>query len=400
MFSTSESKIVFKFGYIFIFLLGFFLFSCEKEKNTNPGISQKYGVEIIDSLEIDHMGKLWLIDYDSSSERFLAWGNGQRDILILSKLGKVLSSFYIPIDGPNKVGGVTSLDLKDGEVRILEFGSDIIHFDANGEIVKKIDFPFFGFHLNGLAGDPYDELGNEIVFVRPEKYDSQDDLDWDELYESGFQRIYKMPILEVLDTISMETRLTMDFPNESMYQDGKFYGWMFPSVIKNGKDWILFFRGEMKFYHYREIGDEVVFRKSIDLKVCDAVPAVGVPFQKVDDFFDLESKTVAGRIYSILPTDHGFLVIYKKGLREDELLQFDLDNYKDRKEMESSNPYFLAVFDSGFNLIQNDISLPQGVVYSNFLSPKGNLMGLKDQEYFGVEEDKVVYYELGLETSN
>ncbi|WP_268034786.1 hypothetical protein [Algoriphagus sp. PAP.12] len=355
-------------------------------------------LKIIDSLEIDHLGRLWLTDYDSISEKFLGWGKGQRDVLILSKSGEVQSRFDIPLDGPNKVGDVTSRDFKNGEVRILEFGSRIVHFDIHGEFVRKIDFPFFGFHLNGLAGDPYYEIGEELAFVRPEKYDSKEDVDWDELYESGFQRIYQMPILEVLDTISMKTRLTMEFPKESMYQDGNFYGWMFPTVIKNGKDWILFFRGEMKFYHYREIGDEVVFSKTIDLKVSDAVPAVGVPFQRVDDFFDLESKTVAGRIYSILPTDHGFLAMYKKGVREDELLQFDLDNYEVRKEMESSNPYFLAFFDSEFNLIQNDINLPEGIVYSNFLSPKGNLMGLKDQDYFGVEEEKVVYYELELET--
>lgn len=356
-------------------------------------------VKIIDSLEIDHLGRLWLTDYDSISEKFLAWGSGQRDVLILSKSGDVQSRFDIPLDGPNKVGDVTSRDFKNGEVRILEFGSGIVHLNNKGEISRKIEFPFFGFHLNGLAGGPYYEIGEELAFVRPEKYDSQDEVDWDKLYESGFQRIYKMPILEVLDTVIMKSRLTMEFPKESMYQDGNFYGWMFPTVIKNGMDWLLFFRGEMKFYHYREIGGEVVFSKTVDLKVGDAVPALGVPFQKIDEYFEMESKTVAGRIYSIQPSRIGYLVLYRKGINEEKMDSFDLEIPKRISQIRLENPYFLAVFDKDFNLIQNDINLLEGIVYSNFLSPKGNLMGLKDPDYFGVEEDKVVYYELELETS-
>lgn len=359
-----------------------------------------YEAMIIDSLEIDHLGSLWLIDYDASTDQFLAWGKRQRDLVILNGKGAKLFELELPVDGPNKVAGITSLDYKDGEIRVLEFGSGIVYYDTLGEIVRKIDFPFFGFHLNGLAGDPYYKIGEEVAFVRPEKYGSQEEIDWEELYESGFQRIYKLPILEVLDTVSMKSRLTMEFPKESIYQDGNFYGWMFPTVIKNGKDWILFFRGEMQFYLYQEIEGDVVFKETIKIHEKDAVPMLGVPFDKVDEYFELERKTVPGRIYSILPSDHGLFVLYKKGLKEEELLQFELDNYEVRKEMESSNPYFLAVFDSEFKLIQNDISLPQGIVYSNLLSPNGNLIGLKDQDYFGVEEDKVVYYELGLESSN
>jgi hypothetical protein len=399
LFSILGSKLQLNYRWLCFIFLGFLLFSYQKNEGSSSSVSKELEVKIIDSLEVDHLGSLWLIDYDSISEKFLAWGSGQRDVLILSKLGKVLSSFDIPFDGPNKVGGITSLDFRNGEVRILEFGSSIVHFDIHGEFVRKIDFPFFGFHLNGLAGGPYYEIGEELAFVRPEKYDSQEDVDWDELYESGFQRIYKMPILEVLDTISMETRLTMDFPNESMYQDGNFYGWMFPTVIKNGMDWLLFFRGEMKFYHYHEIGGEVVFSKTADLKVRDAVPALGVPFQKVDEYFELESKTVAGRIYSILPSRIGYLVLYRKGINEEKMDSFDLEIPKRISQIRLANPYFLAVFDKDFNLIQNDINLPEGIVYSNFLSPKGSLMGLKDPDYFGVEEDKVVYYELELETS-
>lgn len=372
------------------------LFACQREKESDFSSEKEIEVGIIDSLEINHLGNLWFIDYDPLSERFLARGKGFRDLLIVSREGEVQSRFTIPSEGPRQVGSITSMDMKGAEIRVLEFGRGLIHFDTGGQIVRNIQFPFFGFHLNGISGDPYFELGEELAFLRPEKYDSQEDVDWDELYESGFQRMYNLPILEVLDTLTMKSRLSMEFPKESIYQDGNYYGWMFPTVIRQEKDWLLFFRGEMKFYHYREMGKEVVFNQTIELKVSDAVPAVGVPFQQMDDLFELETKTVAGRIYSIFPAESGFLVLYKKGFREDELLQFNLHDYEGREEMQRSNPYFLAVFDPEFNLIRNELVLPKGIIYSDFLSPKGNLLGLKDQDYFGVEEEKVIYYEIGI----
>lgn len=397
MYSILGSKIILRFCFVAFVLSG--SIACNPNGDRDSVNLSSYEARIMDSLLIDHLGNLWLLDYDFQSETYMSWGTGQRDLLLISKKGEIVSQFDIPSDGPNRIGSITSLDFENGEVRILENPGKIVHLNGDGEIVKKIDFPVYGFYLNGIAGDPYFPFKNEIAFVRPEKELSQEDIDWDEFYETGFQKIYQQPILEVLDTMSMKSRLTMEFPKESIYQDGKFYNWMFPTVTKEGKNWMLYFRGEMKFFLYQEVDNEIVFSQVVDLNVVDAVPAVGIPFDQIDEYDELRAKSVSGNIQSIIPTSDGYFVLYKKGLKEDEIKDFDLNSMQGRMAMQRSNPYFLALLDDEFNLIQNDIQLPKGVIYSRFLSPEGTLLGLKDQDYFGVEEDRNCYYFIAISVS-
>jgi uncharacterized protein YrrD len=54
----------------------------------------------------------------------------------------------------------------------------------------------------------------------------------------------------------------------------------------------------------------------------------------------------------------------------------------------------LAVFDQSLTLRENDIPLPKGLIYTNIVTEEGEILGLKNQDYFGEEKDQVVYYKL------
>ena len=62
-----------------------------------------------------------------------------------------------------------------------------------------------------------------------------------------FQEMYRLPILEAIDTLTQETRWTMQFPKTSIFKDGEYHFWMFPPLMKSGKDWVLSFRQELQF---------------------------------------------------------------------------------------------------------------------------------------------------------
>ncbi|MFO7824527.1 MAG: hypothetical protein R6V72_11365 [Cyclobacterium sp.] len=57
---------------------------------------------------------------------------------------------------------------------------------------------------------------------------------------------------------------------------------------------------------------------------------------------------------------------------------------------------YLAVFDREHRVLQKDIPVPQGITLSSAVDENGAFFGLKDQDYFGVEEDKVTFYQMKL----
>jgi hypothetical protein len=55
---------------------------------------------------------------------------------------------------------------------------------------------------------------------------------------------------------------------------------------------------------------------------------------------------------------------------------------------------YAAIFNSKNELIQNDILVPSGLIFSRVITKDGEILVKKNQDYFGSEEDQVVYYKL------
>ena len=56
----------------------------------------------------------------------------------------------------------------------------------------------------------------------------------------------------------------------------------------------------------------------------------------------------------------------------------------------------MAVFDADFNLLQNDIPVPQGLIFTSILTEDEEILALKHPDFFETEDDLVVYYKLKL----
>jgi hypothetical protein len=377
-----------KIGFLIIFLS-----SCNDAKESRIYSEANFQVKVVDSLEIDYLGNLWLINYDSASQRYLGFGNGNQELVVLDTSGVILEQFEVPRDGPNSVSMINAISMVDGKIQILEFGKGLVKLDQKGNKIWNLRFPYFAFYLNGIAGLPFFNMGKEVAFLRPEKGDSKE-IDWDEDLKGIFESVYHAPILEIMDTTSLESRQTMPFPPGSFYQDGNFYGWTFPTVLRREKDWFLYLGSEMKFYHYKESAGEIDFVKEVSLQVKDAVPQLGVPFEKQDDFFDIAGKSYSGRINSITFDKNHIYMIYEKGFSEDFMNGLDKDARKRKKQIEDEKQNYLAVFDQTLTLQENDIPLPKGLIYTNIVTEEGEILGLKNQDYFEEEKDQVVYYKL------
>jgi hypothetical protein len=376
----------------FLGLLTLVIIGCNSSEQTNQDHAANYSLEIVDSLQIDYLGDLWIMDYDSSSQRYLAWGNGDREVLVLNEIGGISSTFNFPTDGPDALPGwINPIGLNNGGIEFMTAPNGFYSYDLEGNRVWSYKTSFEFYYLNGIKGDPFYSLGEDIAFLRPEK----GELDWDNLADL-IKNLYKSPILEVLDTASHTSRFTMPFPPNSIYNDGDYHFWTFPTVVRSGSEWILYFRNELKFWVYQEKEGEVLFQKEVSLDVPDAILEKGVPFENAEDYNELTEYSFPGSIQEIYPTEDKILVIYHKGVSEDQARQFDRNSPEGRREIEWLKKRYLAVFDLNFNQLQKDIPVPQGLIFTTILRENGEVLALKHQDFFESEDDYVIYYKLKL----
>ena len=171
---------------------------------------------------------------------------------------------------------------------------------------------------------------------------------------------------------------------------------MFPTVIQSDNEWLLYFRNEMKFWVYREEEGEVVFDKEVNLEVTDAVKAIGVPFAQEVEYGEITKNNFPGTIREIYKSTDRTIVIYTKGISEELTREIDRDEPDGQRELEKLKNYYVAVFDGKFNLLQKDIPVPKGLIFTTIITEDDEILALKHPDFFETEDDYVVYYKLKL----
>lgn len=134
---------------LLLFSLIFFV-SCNTR---NPGETKEintFQIEITDSLQIDYMGSLWILDYDSSSQQYLAYGNRDKEIVVLDEEGEIISNFDFASDGPNALGWIESLSLENGKIELIDHKSGFLHFDIKGNPLWRFELPYSFRYINSI----------------------------------------------------------------------------------------------------------------------------------------------------------------------------------------------------------------------------------------------------------
>ena len=118
------------------------LLGCDSSDQANQDTAATYSIEIVDSLQIDYLGDLWIIDYDSSSQRYLAWGNGDREVLVLNEIGGILSTFNFPTDGPDALPAwINPIGLSNGGIEFMAAPEGFYRYDFQGNRVWSYKMP-------------------------------------------------------------------------------------------------------------------------------------------------------------------------------------------------------------------------------------------------------------------
>jgi hypothetical protein len=352
--------------------------------------SNGFQVAVVDSIQVNYLGNLGVMDFDSTSGLYLGRNNSNDEIVLFDDDGTISHQFTFQKDGPNAVGWTLGLGFFNNKVTVMEVEKGISVFNPDGTHYKKIPIPKDYIFINGL-NFPVRQLGDKLVYYRPER----GEFDWQNQADI-FKRIYSSPLLEVLDTLSGNIAKTMAFPPNTIYEDGNYYHWMFPIIIKNENEWLLSLMAERKYHVYIENGHELTYSRTVDLDLEDAVDMKGVPLSNSSQMYEVNRFNVFGRFQEIYSHDGLVLVAYAKGVKEEIAMQYDPQDREEWGSFVQGIPRYLAVFDRDHQLLCKDLPLPQGIHLTPVINHQGEILAIKNQEYWGVEEDFGTIYKIKL----
>ncbi|SFB44480.1 hypothetical protein [Algoriphagus aquimarinus] len=360
-------------------------FSCGEKGTDSLSKSADFHLEIVDSMRIDYLGSLWIQDYDSISQEYIGLTRVDQEIVIMDQNGQVTSNFVIPNEGPNSIVGVFSISYRNGAIQILDSRNGFHFLTHDGIIESNLPLPYSYIFVNNRIHPTFYQVNNQLAYLRPERSDSLKGGTMGGLVKY----MYELPIVELYDSLSGSISQTMNFPKTSIYADGNYYFLPFPTVLKQDDLWYLYFTNELKFFVYREEGADIVLEKTVDMVVNDVVLPLGVPFSAAAEYSMGDQRP--GKIEQFYRYKGQTILIYSKGIPEERVLLSQKD-----PSIELVNETYAAVFDENYKLLKNDIPVPEGLVFSRVITENGEILALKDQDYFGVEEEFVIYYKLKL----
>jgi hypothetical protein len=371
-----------------IIVLAILIASCSQGQR-NERVGTDYNLVIIDSIQVDYLGNLSVFDFEPESGLYLGRNNSTEEHLLFDDQGKIHHRFMMLKDGPDAAAWVQGLGFLDGKITVMDSNKGILQFTNEGKIANRIELPEDYFFINGL-NFPAARFGNELMYIRPER----DGMDWSNLGEL-FKRVYQNSILEVYNPETGKTRNTMDFPPGTIYADGNYYHWMFPSLTQvSDSEWLLYMMAERKYYVFKKKGDELIYDKTVDLKINDAVNIQGSSIENIEVMYEGNRFNIYGKIEQIYSREHDILVVYTKGMDEEIVKQYDTENRVEWMTFINSIPRYVAVLDKNHQLLQKDILVPLGIGFTSVCNSKGEIIVLKNQEFFGVEEDFTTFYKL------
>ncbi|TDK49929.1 hypothetical protein [Algoriphagus formosus] len=301
---------------LFSILLGF-LVACgeaESEKPKAPLSEQELKFEIYDSLVVDYLGNLMLMDISPDGQNYLMIDQNTDTIFVTDTQGEIKHKYYRNGDDPEAIpGNRTGLGkFLDNQTILIPGSQGIATYEISGKLKKVFKPEFTG--MSSLVipfNQVHDASGQKVYIYLPGRYS--------DLGQQGLDFQKNSKRLEVLDLNSGVFESVMPFPKESKYssETQEFGSLDFYTTFKiEGDSLFLFFRNEPKLFTYHLSNLEkparvksIPYPEFIERKVDDKPVNGGFNMR---DFF-------LGTNLSLFPTESGdFLIQYLTGLTDEE----------------------------------------------------------------------------------
>jgi len=305
--------------YLLLFALSTLACTSEKEENeTSTSIAEKsFEFEIYDSLVIDYLGNLALMDISPDGKTFLLQDGNTSTFLIGNETGELLYQYKLRGEGPNEYSEnpLGKAKFFNSEEFMIPTTGGIYHYDINGKFLKKyqLDFNCAPQLIVGSA-DNLMVHGNQIYTSIPGR-------GTDEYGPTGIEFQAKSQQVEILDLTTEKYSPAITFPTTSKFssREKAYPGLSFFTNIGLSEDTLyLNFRNEPKIFAYSvsDLGNLASTKIIPFPSFLEKVPKD----DQVSGSFEIKDIFV-GTINRIIPIQNNFfLVDYLSGLTDE---QFD-----------------------------------------------------------------------------
>jgi len=373
-------------SYIACVALMLFIFSCgENTESSNP--SKSFSLEIIDSVQIDYLGEMMLLDYDPTADKYLLATADPWEYLEVDNQGKILLHNKFNTDGIDVVNFPASLGYFNGDVTVLNNVKGYYVFQDSvkvGEITVPYPFQIFMKNTNlGLF-----ESGERIYYPHPlpGTFSPGDGAKF-------FHDLYRLPILESQDKNTHDTLGVVRLPETSVLLDGQVHGFLIPAYAMD-KDQLIVSTGiDPKIYVYSKVGDKFNYEKTVDVAIHDWIAPSA--FDTPEQFFKENMKKKPGSLTNIFVAGDYYIVTYNQGISEDLIAQLDPD-IRYSWGVFKRDPHLAAIFDKDFKQLASGVQFPLTSNRPMVINNKGEVVVSKVAGLSKTEDEGIILYKLKL----
>lgn len=367
--------------------IAFGVLSCG-EKTESGNAPESFSLEIVDSIQIDYLGELMLLDYDTQADKYLLATDTYYEYLEVGADGEILNHNKFNQDGVDAVDQAMGLGYFNGDVTVFNPPKGYYRFQDSVKVGEvTIPYPHQIFMMYPKLG--MFESGDKIYYPKP----------WPETlavnFEEGefYQALYKLPIIESQDKTTGDTLGALSLPASSPLIGDQVHGFPIPVYSLDEDRLLLSMWFEPKFYVFNKVGDSFVYEKTVEIDIPDWVPYTPVPLDKAEQFFVENGKKRIGNLTNILITKGYYVAVYNKGLSEEEMKALGPPT-REGLEVRKKNPSYAALFDKDFNQLAANVPFPIVGNYPNVVNKDGELVVSKVAGLSETEDDGVILYRL------
>ncbi|RAI89237.1 hypothetical protein [Algoriphagus yeomjeoni] len=364
-------------------------FSCG-EKTESESSSRSFSLEITDSMQVDYLGEMMLLDYDPKTDKYLLATDSYYEYLEVDGNGKILNHHKFSEDGIDPVGQALGLGYFNGDVTVFNPPKGYYMFRDStkvGEVTIPYSYQVFMMYPKlGMF-----ESGNKIFYPKPWPETLAINMEEGEFY----RELYNLPIIESQDKTTGDTLGALRLPETSVLMGDQVHGFPIPVYTLDQEKLLLSMWFEPRFYVYSKEGDQFLYEKTVEIDIPDWVSYTPVPLDKAEQFFVENQKKRTGKFTNILVSGDYYIAVYNRGLDEQQVIDLGPPT-RDGLAARKKDPNYAAIFDKDFNQLATNVPFPLSSNFPMVVNNDGELVVSKVGGLSETEDDGIVLYKLRL----
>ena len=378
-------------------ILAFIISACntsEEVKNEQQGAINDWNLEIIDSVQIDYLGNLLLIDISAKWNRMVFYDNTRNSLVASDLEGNMVAEFSKTPDEPggwNATGPMGASYISANEIAVQD-RARINILNESGEYLRSIENPFQwlpGIQFVGFRGIQYGSTGDSSYLVMHAPGRSRFQFFQSNYYENR-------NALERINLTSEEYLPIAKFEENSLFKNGKSHdiGMDFPFFSISGDIIYFIYRVDNEILAYSLKTGELLNRWKTEPENYFKLPE-GYPTDVMPEVADFQERVkwvgIEGINNGLVSFDNIVINSYTEGVspisQEDyKLLEVD--------EASSFRDTFFQLFVDGNKIGE----LPANPKINRLFSAHGmdQIYATQDISFLGYEPDQITIYRLKL----